>query len=560
MSQCTLEGAYQFNVTRAEQEKNRDTAEGDFSAAAMYYSAAMMANCARQPPERVVELIRASRDAQQSYRSRVGTATAPAACPVAPGAVAGAVAEGGSPVGLPDRLPATLQAPKDGDNPEIAPVIPKKIAVTLSDIAGNEDAKRIIRGVLINPFNFPQQYPSNILTDGIMFYGVAGTGKTTMAAAAAKAIVGYRTPQEVRQLRDNPRIPGFVDKYFPDGQVPRVLFFSASVSDIVSKFVGEPARKITRFFQMARETQPSILFFDEGEQYLDPGDTNNAMTIGAFKQELGGLRSKGEVRDFAIVILATNYPMRVEHSIRSRLKGGSVELSLPDFQARKQIATFNFNKGQWSTAQTQRVSPYAVSPEPLVAQPEEMAAYIACHTRPPDEQNPNRNPWSGRDIETLVKTAYMANRNRVLNGFVRKCSPCTYYPNLSLPEGASAYQEVTLDQVNETLKAQYDPNNPNQLRDLTAQEIVRVSSLSHQEQLSVLASPLTLEDFTTAFEQSGSSVDRGSIRDQMEYNQELGKVENPQGFWQRLYQGPVAEPKLLGINTTVPVHDGAECG
>ena len=639
--QCTLQGAFQFNVQGAKNYASRGTAEGDFAAAAMYYAAAMDAACLRQDHKGLLSL---SRNSRAAYAKKVAVVT-PAAAPVvemsikaaeeaafeasgedqtsmaqaignaassalgktgdaaknaskaairaaaqallsgkspaeaaraAAAAAVGSVtgpAEGMSATGKvlapgqwEDKLPATLQVdPEKGDNPAIKPLNPAKLGVTMEMVAGNARAKRLLREILINPFNFPQQYPDGIMIDGIMLYGVAGTGKTTITSAAAKSIVGYRTAEEVKALNENPEIAGFADHYFPDGKVPKVLFFPASVSDITSMYVGEPARKIRRFFQMARAAQPAVVFFDEGEEYLDPGNQHNSSTITTFKQEIGGIESKKIVRDSVVVILATNYPMRVEAAIRSRLGPGAIEISLPDFAARAKIAEINFKKGGWKTEQAaarQKMAGselLAVAPTPLVQFPEDMASYIACQTLPPDAASKGRAPWSGRDIESLVKTAYLANRSRVLGGFVQECtSNCIYYKGKTF---GKAYQEVDLKAVNAALGKAYtsiDQVPGTDRSALAAKGIVAIDTLDQQNQFRVLASPLGLEDIQEAFRRMNSTVDKGAIRDQFQYNQELGEVVAQQGFWQLLYQDPEKPtPLLLGKNTTVPDPDGA---
>lgn len=578
MAQCTVTGAFDFNVEEAKQYATRGTSEGDFAAAAMYYSAAMVGTCLT-PPQNPKALLALSVQSRKAYAEKVQvTAECPPCpeCPVAPGAPGARVGAGGRP--LPpsqwqDRLPATLQVdPEKGDNPEIKPLDPAKLGITMEMVAGNERAKRLLEEILINPFNYPQQYPDGITIDGLMLYGAAGTGKTTITSAAAKSIVGYRTPQEVKALNDHPEIQGFADRYFPDGKVPKVLFFPASVSDITSMYVGEASRKIRRFFQMARAAQPAVVFFDEGETYLDPANQHNSGTITTFKQEIGGIEAKKEIKDMVVVILATNYPMKVEAAIRSRLGPGAIEIALPDFVARAKIAEINFKKGKWTQAQERARQAQTATellmqaPDPIVLFQKDMENYIACKTEPPSPDRPGNAPWSGRDIESLVKTAFLANRSRVLGGYAQACTTnCTYYKGKSFQ---SAYQEVGLADINTVLGTSY--TSISQVTDadrttLQGKGIVKTSSLSSEDKMRVLMSPLDINDLTEAFERVGSTVDTAAVRDQMEYNQELGKVVTEQGWFQKHYQKPEKPvPVLLGENTTVPFPDNkpanVDCG
>jgi len=435
---------------------------------------------------------------------------------------------------VPDNLPATLQQP-DKDNPAIVPVKPNP-KLTLKEIAGNDRAKDLIRQLLIEPFRLPHLYPPDVGLGGMLLYGVAGTGKTTLVKAAVAEITSTRSPQQVAALRANEKLnrdgKNFVQYYTDDGtfvggQVPEVLFFAANVSDIKSMYIGEGSRKMKRFFEMARETAPSVIFFDEADTYLSPEDEHNSDIITTFKQQMGGLESKSVGGGRVTVIVATNYPMKIEAPIRSRLASGSAEITLPNFQARKDILRNEIRKTR--------------IPEVPAYDEEGLLKYIACRTRPPPPLD--RTPWSGRDLEGLVRTAFANNRSRVATGYVMRCGPNCKAPwfNFHYTNVDDVYVEVT----NEQLAA----DKP------TGAEIYQAATIINSgEGARILPLPLMQSDFEVAFTKISSSVDTASVVDQMNFNAERGLLNtDPSAWW-------VSKYVSRGIMTTIPDDgDGGLC-
>lgn len=100
------------------------------------------------------------------------------------------------------------------------------------DVAGLETAKKTLQEAIILPVKFPNIFVGiRKPWKGILLYGPPGTGKTFLAKACATQA--------------------------------DATFFSISSSDLISKWVGESEKLIKALFQLAKESEPSIIFIDE---------------------------------------------------------------------------------------------------------------------------------------------------------------------------------------------------------------------------------------------------------------------------------------------------------
>jgi transitional endoplasmic reticulum ATPase len=139
---------------------------------------------------------------------------------------------------------------------------------------------------------------------GALLYGPPGTGKTTIARVIASETKG------------------------------RVSFLPVKGSDLVSKWVGESARKVRDLFARARAVSPTIVFIDELEALLPArGGTveERESVVTEFLQQLDGIDSTPGV----FVLGATNLPDRIDSAVlRGGRLGRHIEIPLPDQAAR----------------------------------------------------------------------------------------------------------------------------------------------------------------------------------------------------------------------------------
>jgi SpoVK/Ycf46/Vps4 family AAA+-type ATPase len=142
---------------------------------------------------------------------------------------------------------------------------------------------------------------------GALLYGPPGTGKTTIARVIASETKG------------------------------RVSFLPAKGSDLVSKWVGESARKIRDLFARARAVSPTIVFIDELEALLPARGGNveeRESVVTEFLQQLDGIDSTPGV----FVLGATNLPDRIDPAVlRGGRQGRHIEIPLPDQAAREAL-------------------------------------------------------------------------------------------------------------------------------------------------------------------------------------------------------------------------------
>ncbi len=183
-------------------------------------------------------------------------------------------------------------------------------SVKLSDVVGQEDAKRKVRVILEylkNPEKFGKWSPRNVL-----FYGPPGTGKTMTAKALAN-----------------------------EAGVP---FLSIKSTKLIGEHVGDGARRIHELYERASQLSPCIVFLDEFDAIaLDRsyqelrGDVSEV--VNALLTELDGIES----REGICTIAATNRAEMIDPSIRSRFEE-EIEFTLPSYEERLEIMKNNLKE------------------------------------------------------------------------------------------------------------------------------------------------------------------------------------------------------------------------
>lgn len=140
---------------------------------------------------------------------------------------------------------------------------------------------------------------------GILLSGPPGTGKTTIAKVMANCA--------------------------------GLSFFSISIDDVFSKWVGESEKNLSAIFQAAAKHAPSVIFIDEvdaigrargGEQAWAENLLNHLLQL------IDGVTSQ----EGLYIIAATNRPELVDAALkRSGRLTKEVQIPLPDFYARKSL-------------------------------------------------------------------------------------------------------------------------------------------------------------------------------------------------------------------------------
>jgi transitional endoplasmic reticulum ATPase len=166
---------------------------------------------------------------------------------------------------------------------------------------------------------WPQKYPERFermgieVPEGILLYGLPGTGKTLLAKAVAN------------ESNSN--------------------FISIKGPEIFNKFVGESEEAVREVFQKARQVAPCIVFIDEIDSIATRRGSRSDSGVGdrvvnQLLTELDGIESLEGVT----VIAATNRPDLIDPAIlRPGRIDRSIEVEVPNEEARKKILEVHTN-------------------------------------------------------------------------------------------------------------------------------------------------------------------------------------------------------------------------
>jgi len=219
-----------------------------------------------------------------------------------------------------------VYAPSDGDRPsshddgnvKVAPMVEtvkatfeellvtEKPNVSTKDVVGLDDAKLALRQAIVYPYQRPDLFPLG-WPRGMLLFGPPGCGKTMLAAAVASEIDGY--------------------------------FLSVDAASIMSKWLGDAEKNVTRLFAYARglaESKPVVIFIDEVDSLL----TVHRQEVGGetrvrnqFLKEMDGLSDKG--RNLQLYVLAaTNKPWTLDEPFLRRFQK-RIYVQPPDKDTRK---------------------------------------------------------------------------------------------------------------------------------------------------------------------------------------------------------------------------------
>ena len=189
-------------------------------------------------------------------------------------------------------------------------LLKEKPEVSWDEVVGLEDAKRAIRESIVYPTKRPDLFPLG-WPRGMLLYGPPGCGKTLLAAAAAAEIDGY--------------------------------FINVDASSMMSKWLGEAEKNVSKLFVMARklyesEKVPVLLFIDEIDSLLGARNSEVGGEVrvkNQFLTEMDGINGKSK-ESLMYVIGATNKPWTLEAGFLRRFQK-RIYVTLPDIASRTNL-------------------------------------------------------------------------------------------------------------------------------------------------------------------------------------------------------------------------------
>jgi transitional endoplasmic reticulum ATPase len=205
---------------------------------------------------------------------------------------------------------------------EIEPSAMREVLVEVpnvkwTDIGGLAEVKEELQEAIEWPLKYPEifAYMNTSPPKGVLLYGPPGTGKTMLAKAVANE--------------------------------SEANFISIKGPEVLSKWVGESERAVREVFRKARQSAPTIIFFDELDSITPVRGTGlggSQVTERVISQILTELDGLEELKD-VVVIGATN---RLDIVDPALLRPGRFDrllnVPVPDLEARKDILKINLEK------------------------------------------------------------------------------------------------------------------------------------------------------------------------------------------------------------------------
>lgn len=183
--------------------------------------------------------------------------------------------------------------------------------VTWDDIGALKDVRDELAISVLAPIRYPEEFERLGLTQppGILLAGPPGCGKTLLAKAIANE--------------------------------SGLNFISVKGPELLNMYVGESERAIRTVFERARNSAPSVIFFDEIDSLCPKRSTSSsdssARVVNQLLTEMDGLETKGR---HVFVIGATNRPDILDPAV---LRPGRLDKTLfvgfPSAEERSEILT-----------------------------------------------------------------------------------------------------------------------------------------------------------------------------------------------------------------------------
>ncbi|WP_409199922.1 CDC48 family AAA ATPase [Methanobrevibacter sp. DSM 116169] len=198
---------------------------------------------------------------------------------------------------------------------EIQPSALREILVQIpdvkwDDIGGLNDVKQELKEAVEWPLKYPDNFSKLGIRPpkGVLLYGVPGTGKTLLAKAVANE--------------------------------SEANFISVKGPELLSKWVGDSEKGVREVFRKAKQTAPTVIFFDELDSIASArsgSDADSGVTKRVVNQLLTEMDGMEELEDVS-VIAATNRPDILDPGLmRPGRFDRHIKVETPDEEGRKSI-------------------------------------------------------------------------------------------------------------------------------------------------------------------------------------------------------------------------------
>ena len=184
------------------------------------------------------------------------------------------------------------------------------VDVSYEDIGGLKDEVKKVREMIEIPLKRPELFDKLGIAPpkGVLMHGPPGTGKTLLAKAVASE--------------------------------SEANFISIKGPELLSKWVGESEQGVREVFRKAKQTAPTVIFFDEIDSIASTRSANDSdsgvtkRVVNQLLTEMDGFGSNSGV----IILAATN---RVDVLDKALLRAGrfdrQIHVDLPDLNERKEV-------------------------------------------------------------------------------------------------------------------------------------------------------------------------------------------------------------------------------
>lgn len=193
--------------------------------------------------------------------------------------------------------------------------------ITWEDIGGLESPKQELREAVEWPLKYPDNFEKFGVKPpkGVLIYGPPGTGKTLLAKAVAN------------ESDSN--------------------FIAVKGPELLSKWVGESEKGVREVFRKARQTAPTVIFFDEIDSIASTrggSSSDSGVTQRVVNQLLTEIDGMEELQDVAVIAATNRVDILDPALVRPGRFDRHIKVEAPDEKAR--LAIFKVHTGKMPLA------------------------------------------------------------------------------------------------------------------------------------------------------------------------------------------------------------------